>query len=295
MNFRKLLLAGNNCHIAGRKIEPTGIMLHSTGVNNPELKRYIGPDDGLLGINRNNNHWNQPKPDGREVCVHAFIGKLSDGTIATYQTLPWNIRGWHAGGKANDTHIGFEICEDGKDDAGYFDNIYREAVELCTMLCRTYGIKPEKPALICHSEGNSLGIASAHRDVMHWFPMHGKNMDMFRADVKKALEAATEPEYEHESKSEPVPEFEPETTPPPIPTPDVIYRVRKTWENSASQIGAYKILANAMAAADGKKSERYRVFDEDGKIVYDPSASEASVPAPATKRKPKGKRKSKKR
>ena len=26
------------------------------------------------------NHWNQDKPDGRQVCVHAFIGKLSDGT-----------------------------------------------------------------------------------------------------------------------------------------------------------------------------------------------------------------------
>ena len=50
-------------------------------------------------------------PDLR-VCVHAFIGKLADSSIATYQTLPWNYRGWHAGGKANDTHIGFEICED---------------------------------------------------------------------------------------------------------------------------------------------------------------------------------------
>ena len=95
---------------------------------------HVGPDDGLLGVNRYNNHWNQDKPGGRQVCVHAFIGKLKDGSIATYQTLPWNHRGWHAGGKANDTHIGFEICEDGLTDAAYFNAVYKEAVELCVSL-----------------------------------------------------------------------------------------------------------------------------------------------------------------
>ena len=173
--------------MAGIRLTPSGLMVHSTGVNNPSLKRYIGPDDGLLGVNQNGNHWNQPNPDGRQVCVHAFIGKLADGAIATYQTLPWDMRGWHSGGKANDTYIGFEICEDDTNDAEYFAKVYREAVELCVMLCQTYGIKPEYPALICHSEGNTLGIASAHSDVMHWFPKHGKSMDTFRADVKTAM------------------------------------------------------------------------------------------------------------
>ena len=187
MNLKKLLLTENNCYIVGKKITPTGIMVHSTGANNPNLKRYVGPDDGLLGVNANKNHWNQLTPDGREVCVHAFIGKLADGSIATYQTLPWDMRGWHAGGPANDTHIGFEICEDDNTDAGYFEKVYKEAVELCAMLCRTFGIKPGKPDLICHSEGNALKIASAHSDVMHWFPKHGKNMDVFREDVKKAM------------------------------------------------------------------------------------------------------------
>ena len=249
MNLRKLLLTENNCCIARIKITPTGIMVHSTGVNNPSLKRYVGPDDGIIGINTNNNHWNQPKPDGREVCVHAFIGKLADGTIATYQTLPWDTRGWHAGGQANNTHIGFEICEDNTTDADYFNKVYQEAVELCVMLCRTYGIAPEKPALICHSEGNALGIASAHSDVMHWFPKHGKSMDDFRADVKRALETAA------------------------TPVPAALYRVRKTWEDSKSQIGAYKILDNAKATADERKAEGYRVFNENGTAVYIPSTS----------------------
>ena len=168
-------------------MKPTGIMVHSTGVNNPALKRYVGPDDGLLGINTNNNHWNQLTPDGRQVCVHGFIGKLANGSIATYQTLPCDMVGWHGGGSVNNTHIGFEICEDGLTDADYFTKVYKEAVELCAFLCKEYGIKPEKPNLICHSEGYTLGMASNHSDVMHWFPKFGKNMDTLRADVKAAL------------------------------------------------------------------------------------------------------------
>lgn len=98
MNLHKLILTENACYKAGRTITVKGIMVHSTGANNPNLKRYVGPNDGLLGENQYGNHWNTYHPGGREVCVHAFIGKLADGTIATYQTLPWNHRGWHAGG-----------------------------------------------------------------------------------------------------------------------------------------------------------------------------------------------------
>ena len=222
MNLHKLILTNNACYKAGRTITPKGIMVHSTGANNPNLKRYVGPDDGLLGKNQYNNHWNQDKPDGRQVCVHAFIGKLDDGSIATYQTLPWNHRGWHCGsgskGSGNDTHIGFEICEDGLTDASYFSAVYKEAVELCVYLCKQYGLTEKD--IICHSEGCKLGIASNHGDVMHWFPKHGKSMDTFRAAVNVGL-AATEA---------PVP-----VTPT---TPKKYYRV---------QVGAYSVKSNADA------------------------------------------------
>lgn len=82
MNLKKLILKNNECYRVGTIFEPKGIMLHSTGVNNPWLKRYIGPDDGMIGINKYNNHWNQSRPDGRQVCVHAFIGKLDNGSTA---------------------------------------------------------------------------------------------------------------------------------------------------------------------------------------------------------------------
>ena len=188
MNLKKLLLTKNECYKRDGKIIPKGIMVHSTGANNPNLKRYVGPDDGLLGSNANKNHWNQAYPDGKSVCVHAFIGKLANGSVATYQTLPWNHRGWHCGGYGNNTHIGFEICEDALTDAAYFNKVYQEAVELCAYLCRTYSLNPMvSGVLLCHSEGYAKGIASNHADVMHWFPKHGKSMDAFRVDVKAAM------------------------------------------------------------------------------------------------------------
>ena len=218
MNLHKLFLTNNECYKVGRTITPKGIMVHSTGANNPNIKRYVGPDDGLLGVNQYGNHWNVERPGGRQVCVHAFIGKLKDGTIATYQTLPWNMRGWHGGGSSNDTHIGFEICEDGLTDASYFSAVYKEAVEVCVYLCKQYELTEKD--IICHSEGNKLGIASNHGDVMHWFPKHGKSMDTFRAAVKVGL-AATE-------------------APAPVTptTPKKYYRV---------QVGAYSVKSNADA------------------------------------------------
>ena len=199
MNLHKLLLTQNACYIAGNRMKPKGIMVHSTGANNPTLRRYIGPDDGLLGVNQYGNHWNTYAPGGQKVCVHAFIGKLKDGSIATYQTLPWDYEGWHCAGSGNQTHIGFEICEDGLTDASYFSAVYQEAVELCVYLCKLYGLT-EKDVL-CHCEGQDRGIASNHGDVMHWFPKHGKTMDDFRASVKAGLEEKEEPKLDNTPSS----------------------------------------------------------------------------------------------
>ena len=256
MNLHKLIFTENACYKAGRKITVKGIMVHSTGANNPWLKRYVGPDDGLLGKNQYNNHWNTHHPGGREVCVHGFIGKLADGSIATYQTLPWDHRGWHAGGSANNTHIGFEICEDGLTDATYFAKVYKEAVELCVYLCKQYGLTEQD--IICHSEGYRKGVASNHGDVMHWFPKHGKSMDTFRADVKNLLATTAEPET---PKDEATP-----TTEYPEKLTTGYYRVRKDWKDSKSQIGAYRVLANAKAAAD--KNPGTFVFSNDGVAIY---------------------------
>ena len=187
MNLHTCMLTENDCYKAGKPLSVRGLMLHSTGAPNTRLSRYVGPDDGLLGMNQYGSHWNQARPDGRQVCVHGFIGKLKDGTIATYQTLPWEMRGWHAGGAANSTHIGVEICEDDLTDAAYFRAVYQEAVELFAMLCKEFNLDPLKN-IICHAEGYKQGIASNHGDVTYWFTKHGKTMDDFRYDVKEFME-----------------------------------------------------------------------------------------------------------
>lgn len=189
MRLFKQLLTNNNCYTASVTFTPKGIMWHSTGANNPNLRRYVQPDDGRLGLNNNNNHWNLPKPDGVEKCVHAFIGKDKNGAVATYQTLPWTARGWHAGKAAgNDTYIGFEICEDSLVDVTYFNAVYKEACELTAFLCKMFNLDPMKDGVvICHSEGHKRGVASNHGDVMHWFSKHGKTMVDVRKDVKALM------------------------------------------------------------------------------------------------------------
>lgn len=191
MNLHKLFLTENACYKTGKKHIPKKIMWHSTGANNPFLSRYVGPDDGILGVNKYNNHWNQYKPDGRSVCVHAFIGYTKDKKdIATYQTLPWDHVGWHSGfgskGSANTLgYIGFEICEDGLDNKGYFDRVYNEAIELSVMLCKKYNLTEKD--IIDHAEGYKLGIASNHGDITHWLRRFGLSMNDVRREVAKRL------------------------------------------------------------------------------------------------------------
>ena len=192
MNLKQHFLTKNECYITNQKHEVKGLMLHSTGANNPNLNRYVD-----IGTKYSSNHWNTFQPSGRQVCPHGFIGKLEDGSIASVQTLPYNIVGWHSGkgskGNANFMgYLGWEICEDDLSSKEYFDKIYRETVEVFADACKKYNLNPLTD-IICHSEGHKLGIASNHADVMHWFPKFGKSMDIFRLDVKKELDKLNSP------------------------------------------------------------------------------------------------------
>lgn len=183
----------NDCYKVGRKISPQGIMIHSTATPGVMAADWF-------------NRWNKSYQAGetsRQVAVHAF---LDDKEV--WQYLPWNHRGWHCGGRANNTHIGIEICEPGgfsygrgsamvgydtKKNEDYFRKAWDNAVKLCVQLCKTYDFTERD--ILCHSEGHEKGIASNHFDVMHWFPKHGENMNTFRAAVKLALnEANADPE-----------------------------------------------------------------------------------------------------
>ena len=180
----------NPCYISGRKIKPTGIVVHSTGANNPYLKRYVGPDDGILGKNQYNNHWNKASANK---CVHAWIGKAEDGSVKVYQTLPWDYRCWGVGsgkkGSYNASHIQFEICEDNKKDEAYYKEAFALAQQLCAYLCELYGIKNEN--IVGHYEAHAAGYGSNHSDPKPWQKKHKGSMAQYRADVN-ALVGGTE-------------------------------------------------------------------------------------------------------
>lgn len=71
----------------------------------------------------------------------------------------------------------------------------------------------------------------------------------------------------------------PKTSAPAASTSDQMYRVRKTWADIKSQLGAYKDLNNAKKNCPAG----YTVFDKDGKSVYAvPAQSTAATPGTST-------------
>lgn len=73
----------------------------------------------------------------------------------------------------------------------YFNNVYNKAVWLFATVLKQIGGKADE--IVSHAEGYQQGIASNHADVGHWFPLHGKTMDVFRADVEKAMSETNMP------------------------------------------------------------------------------------------------------
>lgn len=72
-----------------------------------------------------------------------------------------------------------------EDAKKFFSNVYNKAVWLFANILKQVGGKADE--IICHAEGYQQGVASNHADVNHWFPLHGKTMDVFRTDVEKAM------------------------------------------------------------------------------------------------------------
>lgn len=189
-------------------MEVYGVLWHSTGANNPTLKRYVQPDDNapnrsellaLIGKNAYNNDWNHVY---HEAGLNAWIGKLADGSVTTVQTMPWDYKPWgcgvaYKGGPSCNSHwIQFEICEDGLSDPQYFNQVYKEACELTAYLCLIFGVDPQGavrfanqdiPTILCHQDSYQYRVGCNHGDIYHWFPKYGKNMQTVRDDVERLI------------------------------------------------------------------------------------------------------------
>lgn len=182
----------NLCYIKAQKMTPKGIVVHSTGANNPNLKRYVdAPQE--VGVNTYGNHWNTAKPGGRKVCVHAFIGYDKNKVIRVAEILPLDICCWGVGsGKKgscnfNPAYIQFEICEDSLQDESYYKKVFTTAAEYCAHLCKQYNISVDN--IVGHCEAYRLGYGCNHSDPEHWMKRFGENMKDFRQKVKEILES----------------------------------------------------------------------------------------------------------
>ena len=160
---------------------PAGIIIHSTGANNPNLRRYVNSPD-ICGENPYKNYFDRADSD---VCPHAVIGLDKSGEVRAAKLLPWNICCWGCGSGSKGSYnyspayIQIEIAEDSLADREYFERAFSLAANLCKRLMKNYpSIKPEN--IISHKEACARGYASNHGDPEHWLVRCGKNMDWFR-------------------------------------------------------------------------------------------------------------------
>lgn len=207
-----------------RQGKPVGILWHDTAAGNPNLCRYVQPDDNapdkdellaILGKNKYGNDWNHID---RDAGLNAWIGKRADGVVDVVQVGEWDIHAWGCGAgdkgscngytKTNGKTtwvdpfwIQFEICDDGYNDEAYFNEAYKKAVEFTAFICKTFDIDPfgkvmfngiEVPTILCHADSYKLGLGSNHGDVYKWFNKFGKTMEDVRKDVKEELSEVTE-------------------------------------------------------------------------------------------------------
>jgi hypothetical protein len=104
------------------------------------------------------------------------------------------------------------------------------------------------PTILCHYDSYKLGLGSNHGDVYGWFKKHGKTMDDVRNDVANLMKNGSSGSDSSTDKS-------------------VIYRVRKSWIDSKSQVGAYSNLSIAKIECD-TAGVGYEVYDVNGNVVY---------------------------
>lgn len=175
----------NRCYKQGKKNKAIGIVVHSTGAVNRNLKRYVDAPD-RLGVNQYNNHWNKSEADK---CMHAFIGYDKDQKVIVAQTLPYDLVCWGSGkgkkGSYNSTHLQFEICQGSNTDEAYYRESVKCAEEYCAYLCRLNGWSAD--CIVSHREAAVAGYASNHGDPESWMKHFGDDMDQFRARVAALL------------------------------------------------------------------------------------------------------------
>ena len=167
-------------------------------------------------------------------------------------------RSWCTSNRANDQRaITIECASDTTPPYTMNDAVYEALIELCTDICKRNGKTKllwfaDKEKSLAYTPAADEMVITVHR----WFANKscpGAWLYSRLADLAAKVTAALNPAADEEEAY-------------PEKLTSGYYRVRKTWKNSKSQIGAYRVLKNAKVAAD--KNPGTFVFTDDGKSIY---------------------------
>ena len=194
-------------------------------------------------------------PKGREASCNYGIGK--DGKVAL--CVEEKNRSWCSSSAENDQRaVTIECASDSTAPYAFNTAVYNALIELCVDICKRNGKNKllwlgDKTKTLNYAPKSGEMVLTVHR----WFAnkscpgdwMYSRMGDL-ATTVTKGLSGVSGGGST--------------TT---TPTGKTLYRVRKSWSDAKSQIGAFSVLANAKSLVD--KNPSYKVFDESGKVVYE--------------------------
>ena len=189
-------------------------------------------------------------PTSRQASCQYGIGP--DGRIGMY--VEEKNRSWCSSSNANDQRaITIECASDTTEPYAMNSKVYDALIKLCVDICKRNGKKKliwlgDKDKTLNYNPKSDEMVITVHR----WFANKSCPGNWLYARLGDLATKVTAQLGD--------------TTTAPEPTTSTLYRVRKTWTDSKTQKGAFKVLSNAKKCADDNAG--YSVFDEKGNVVY---------------------------
>jgi hypothetical protein len=167
-------------------------------------------------------------------------------------------RSWCSSSSSNDNRaITIEVASDTKHPYAVNDKAYSALIELLVDICKRNDIKELK----WKGDKSLIGQVDKQNMTVHrWFANKSCPGDYLYERHGAIAEAVNKKLGNSTTVIQP-------TTPEVTDPVTELYRVRKSWDDQKSQIGAYKNLDNAKKACESAGKD-YAVFNQAGKQVY---------------------------
>lgn len=185
----------------------------------------------------------------RQASCNYGIGK--DGRISL--CVEEKNRSWCSSSNANDQRaVTIECASDMSEPYAMNSAVYNSLIKLCVDICRRNGKKKllwlaDKNKTLNYAPKSDEMVLTVHR----WFANKSCPGNWLYSRLGDLAAKVTS-------------ELSKTTSSGGTASTSQMYRVRKTWSDSKSQLGAYKILANAKKKAD--ENAGYKVFDASGNV-----------------------------